>query len=297
MRHGSAAALGMTLFLAGLGTLKAQPVVPGELLGSTGNQGASLITIDPDTGASSVRCALGTLGPVTEIEYRADGTLFGSTGGGTANIISIDPTDCGETLVGQHAAGAVNGLEFVGGTLYGAYFATPKGEGPPLTYLVTVDLSDGSLTNVGEITGFSPVRGMAYDAETQTLYAVGGPVQALGTGDALLSIDLGTGQPTAIGSIGLPMASLEFGPDGVLYAGADGPQPTSPTGGAPLYSVDVATGQATLIGVTGASGLSGLAFVPGGQDPIVAIPTLSGAGIALLALALVAAAFVALRRG
>lgn len=297
MRHRSAAALGMTLFLAGLGTLRAQPVVPGELLGSTGNQGASLISIDPASGASTVRCALGTLGPVTEIEYRADGTLFGSTGGGTANIISIDPTDCSETLIGQHAAGAVNGLEFVGDTLYGAYFATPNGAGPPLTYLVTVDLNDGTLTNVGEITGFTPVRGLAYDTATQTLYAVGGPLQALGTGDALLSIDLGTGQPTAIGSTGLPLASLEFGPDGVLYAGADGPQPTGPTGGAPLYSLDVATGNSTLIGVTGASGLSGLAFVPEGTEPIVAIPTLSGVGIALLALVLVAAAFVALRRG
>ena len=64
---------------------------PGTLYGSTGNVGATLVTIDPVTGAGTASGPHGAFGPVTEIEFRDDGILFGSTGQNTSNIITIDP--------------------------------------------------------------------------------------------------------------------------------------------------------------------------------------------------------------
>ena len=294
MRHRTAV-LGIALYLAAAASLLAQPPLPGELLGSTGSQGGSLITIDPGSGAGALRCGIGSLGSVTEIEFRSDGTLFGSTGGGSSNIIVVDPSDCAESLVGQHPYGAVNGLEFVDGTLYGAFYSVEK-EGIPVTYLVIVDQSDGSLTPVGLITGYSPVRGLAYDATSQTMFAVGSQIRLEGFGDDLLVLDLATGQPTPVGSTGEQLGSLEFGPDGVLYAGGVQGGGGEVGQSAQLFIVDPTTGEATPVGETGFPGVSGLAFVPGGAEPILAIPTLSHAGVVLLALLLAGAGFLLIRR-
>lgn len=300
---------------------EAQPPGPGDLLGSTGSVGASLIDIDPMTGAGTLRGALGTLGPVTEIEFRDDGVLFGTTGGGTSNVITIDPETGAETLVGTHPFGAINGLEFVGSTLYGSFFSA----GGPLQgsnyELVTVDQTDGSLTSIGFMADYFPIRGLAYDAGTGTMYGAGVPVaMAEGLGDVLFTVDLGTAATTEIGPIGFFVGGIEFGPDGTLYGGMDSPGGTvnvdRSTGGlnwdsapraiegggsASLVSINPATGAGTAIGPTGFSAISGLAFVPGGATggggaAIVAIPTLSPLSLALLAALIAAAAFVLFRR-
>lgn len=307
-----------------------QPPAPGTLLGSTGQIGGSLIEIDPATGAGVLVGSLGSFGPVTEIEFRGDGVLFGSTGGGSSNVIVIDPATGDETLVGQHDLfGSLNGLEFVDTTLYGALFAPPgpppvppAGDGgPPDNLLVTVDTADASLTVIGPITGFSPVRGLAYDAATGTMYGVGVPVAAAGEPDApegisdvLFTVDLATGTPTPIGPLGEFVGALEFGPDGTLYAGevlpvgaatdgADGwGSGTVPEGGGGgrLFTIDPATGDATPVGPTGFPTVSGLSFVPGGgTDPgtsVLEIPSLSGLGLLLLAGLLAAAGLIAVRR-
>ena len=297
-------ALSMLTFLTLAAAAAAQPVTPGELLGSTGNQGNSLITIDPATGAGTLRCALGSLGPVTEIEYRADGVLFGTTGQGFANVIRIEPDGCAETLVGPHDPGAVNGLEFVGTTLYGSFFEMPDNavEGTPTTYLVVVDQTTGALAIVGAM-GFSPVRGLAYDPGTATMYGVGSPVQPPtdgGGGDQLFTVDLATGATTPIGPTGIPLGGLELGSDGVLYGGASSAPGEGATGGAPLVSVNPATGLATPIGSgTGQPAISGLAFAPDGAPgpSVLEIPTVSEVGLLLLATLLAGAALVLLRRG
>lgn len=276
----------------------AQPVAPGTLLASTGNQGNSLISIDPGTGGGTPRCALGSLGPVTEVEYRADGVLFGATGQGSANIIQINPDGCAETLVGHHDPGAVNGLEFVGNVLYGAFFSTGGSEGIPPTYLVTVSQTTGALAILGAM-GYSPVRGLAYDTASATMYGVGssaapGPDGVSGS-DELFTVDLGTGATTPIGPTGIPLGGLEIGPDGVLYGGASS-APGEGGGGAPLVSVSRATGLATAIGSgTGAPALSGLAFAPAAPS-VVEVPTLSEVGLVLLIALLGAAAVALLRR-
>ncbi len=295
MRTRIAVRLGVLAGFAVVAGLRAQPPEPGELLGSTGNQGNSLITIDATNGGGTLRCALGTLGPVTEIEYRADGTLFAATGQGSSNIIVIDPDGCAESLIGQHDFGSVNGLEFVGGTLYGAFFEPPEGEGIPITSLVIVDQTDGSLTPVGEITGYSPVRGLAYDAASATLFAIGSAIPTEGFGDELLVLDLATGQPTPVGSTGESLGSLEFGPDGVLYAGEAQGRVEGPVS-ARLFTLDLGTGAATPVGETSFPAVSGLAFVPGGAASVLAIPTLSRSGVVLLALLLAAAGLLLVRR-
>jgi hypothetical protein len=291
------------------------PVVPDQLLGSTGALDNALISIDTATGAGTARFPLTTFGPVTEIEYRSDGVLFGTTGQGTSDVITIDPDTGVQTLVGTHAFGSVNGLEFVGNTLYGSFFAAQ--DGAP-EFLVTVDQTDGSLTTVGQITDYLPVRGLAYDAATSTMYGVGTPVAPPpppgdGVGDELFTIDLATAATTPVGSTGFDLGSLEFGPDGLLYAG--GVFPKAPAGAgwrsgshpgqraaeglnASLIVLDTATGAGTVVGPTGFAGVSGLAFVPGGQvgPSAIEVPTLSALGLGLFAALLLAGAWLALRR-
>jgi hypothetical protein len=289
------------------------PVMPGELLGSTGAVGGSLISIDPNTGASTTRFPLGAIGPVTEIEFRSDGVLFGATGGGSSSIITIDPDTGAETLVGVHTFGAVNGLEFVGSTLYGAFF--PAGgmgqEGGPSAQLVTVDQDTGALTVIGDITDINPVRGLAYDTITGTMYGVGSelgrPTEGI-AGDLLFTIDLATGAPTPVGNTGAEITGgIEFGPDGTLYGGIafGGGDAAAPEGvvffDGDLVSLDLATGEGTLIGNTGTNPLSGLSFVPGGiigpGPNVIEIPTLSEVGLMLMMGLLLAAGLVVLRRG
>jgi hypothetical protein len=282
------------------------PVEPGDLLGSTGSVGASLIDVDPATGAGTFRFPLGSLGPVTEIEFRSDGVLFGSTGGGTSNIIAVDPDTGAETLVGQHAFGSVNALEFVDDVLYGAYFAPPnqeafgRGFGGVPTFLVTVDQTDGSLTTIGQM-GFSPVRGLGYDPTTGTTYGVGTAPPPPGPEgqppDVLFTVDLATGTTTPVGSTGLFLGGMELGPDGILYGGESAPPPGAQEGfDARLVAIDPATGSSTPVGFTGFSAVSGLTFAPGGAPSALEIPALSQLGLGLLAALLAAAGFLALRR-
>jgi hypothetical protein len=284
----------------------AQPA-PGSLLGSTGNSTNELVLIDPSTGASTFLADIGSQGPVTEIEFRADGTLFGATGQGTSNIIIIDPATGGETIVGQHAFGAVNGLEFIGNTLYGSFFAAggPLG-GPGGGYeLVEVNQTDGTLTTIGPLP-YGPVRGLAYDPVAGVLYGSGVPAAApngqLG-GESLFTIDPSTGATTEIGPLGASLGAIEFGPDGTLYGGAA-------NGGAPngegvagvaatLYEINTSTGAATPVGPTNVPALSGLSFVPAGV-PVpqsVGVPTLGFTGMAILIALFAGLGIAVVRRG
>lgn len=278
-------------------------LAPGDLLGSTGGLGGTLVNIDPLTGASTLQASVGMFGPVTEIVFRDDGVMFGTTGGGSSNVITIDPETGAESLVGQHPFGAVTGLAFADGILYGAFFfaGQPPTEGFPPSSLVIVDQNDGSLTLVGELF-YNPVRGLAYDSSTGTMYGVGTPTQpGEGLNDVLFTVDLMTAATTEVGDTGFQLGGLRFGPDGTLYGGEV--QFGGGGGGegafdANLVQLDPGTGAGTAIGLTGTQGISGLAFVPGGGPvvPTVGVPTLSFVGLGLLAALLVLAGLVALRR-
>lgn len=292
----------LALALPGLAGAGAGGLQPGDLLASTGNSsGGDVYLVDPASGSGVPTCSVGAFGSMTEIEFRADGVLFGTTGGGNASLVTIDPESCAETLVGNHPPGAINGLEFIGDVLYGSFFdvgdlkATP--EGFSATSLVIVDTTDASLTVIDPLP-FDPVRGLAWDPETSTLYGVGRQLQFVGVGDILFTVDPGTGATTTIGPTGFSLGGIEFGPDGVLYGGDTGaPGVGEGGGGARIYAIDTTTGQATPIGAgTGANAISGLAFVPEGGGPsVLEIPALDGLGLGALALLLAALAIFALR--
>ncbi len=248
------------------------PVEPGDLLASTGQVGASLIDVDPETGAGAVRFPLGEHGPVTEIVYRTDGVLFGATGQGSSHLITVDPDTGDETLVDEHDFGALNGLEFVDETLYGAYFAPGgpvfgRGDGIP-TFLVTVDQETAELIVIGEVVGFSPVRGLAYDPSSGVLYGVApAMIDEEPVDSVLLTIDLETGASTLVGPVGYPVGALRFGPDGVLYGGTIQAQEARGGQEGILIAIDPATGAGSEVGPTGFPAISGLAFVPPPLEP------------------------------
>ncbi len=310
-------ALATTFSFSVLAGSMPDPVEPGDLLASTGNVGQSLIDIDTATGAGSFRAPLGDFGPVTEIRFRSDGVLFATTGGGDSSVITIDPNTGTETLIGVHDFGAVNGLEFIGETLYGSFFdaggegSDPqgKGGGEGAVYLVIVDQDDGSLDVIGQLQGYFPVRGLAYDQSTGTLYGVGTPAGEIPreatpegefSGDDLFIIDPTNASTTLVGSIGWPLGAISFGPDGQLYGGttasffAVGMESDRGNGDSALVmTIDPDTAQATIIGGSDIPAISGLDFVPidvtATPEPF-AVPLLSTLTMLLLALMLAAVA-------
>ena len=143
---------------------------------------------------------------------------------------------------------AFNGLEWVGGTLYGTAIQSP---GSP-SALVILDPFTGISSFIGP-TGAGPISGLAFDESAGVMYGIaGGPAPA-----NLYTIDLGTGAATIVGSTGMQAGSLEFGPDGELYAGGTG------TNFGDLFRIDPLTASATLVGNTGVGNLTGLAFREG----------------------------------
>jgi hypothetical protein len=213
-----------------------------------------LFTIDPTTGAGTFVGTLpfGAQGGSTEIVFnnatRRAWTQFSpsafvggeefdiTTGAGIGNPIGT--------------AGAFNGLEWVGSTLYGTMITGFGGQ----SQLRTLDPFAGTSNMVGS-TGIGPIAGLAYDQTGGTLYGItGGNGSGGGAFGNLVTINLTTGAATVVGPVGFNAGSLEFGPDGNLYAG-------STDGLGNLYRIDKATGAGTLIGQTGFNNVTGLTLV------------------------------------
>jgi hypothetical protein len=107
-------------------------------------------------------------------------------------------------------AGAFNGLEWVGSTLYGTMIT---GFGGP-SQLRTLDPFGGTSTPIGS-TGMGPIPGLAYDQTTGTMYGItGGNGSGGGAIGNLVTINLTTGAAAIVGSVGFNAGSLEFGPVG-----------------------------------------------------------------------------------
>jgi hypothetical protein len=164
---------------------------------------------------------------------------------------------------------AFNGLAYVGSTLYGASITTSHG---PST-LKTLNPVTGVSVAIG-LTGVGPITGLAWNGTTMYGIAGGSP----STGANLYTINLSTGAATVVGNTGIKGAgSLQFGPDGNLYAGGDS------TDGGHLYRVNKTTGAATLVGASGFPDLTGLALVtfpnplpPPAALPVVVTPRFTG---------------------
>jgi hypothetical protein len=209
------------------------------------SSGGELFSLDLHTGAGRVVGTLPT--SATEIEYdEISGRAF-LLAEAFQDWSYRQEFDIGDgSAVGPRALtyALFTALEYVGVTLYGTFNAD---EGPALG---TLHPFTGGSTLIGS-TGTAPVAGLAYDERSGLMYGIAG---ASGTAD-LLTIDLEDGQATLVGSTGIPAESLEFGPDGRLYAGTGG------VDGGLLYRIDPMTGASTLVGPTGFDSVAALTLV------------------------------------
>lgn len=143
---------------------------------------------------------------------------------------------------------------------------------------------DAVKNNLIGATGVGPISGLAYDVVGQVMYGIAG-----GGGPAnLYTIDLSTGLATVVGNTGLNAGSLQFGPDGNLYAGTTG------MGGGNIYRINPATGASTLVGSTGFDSVTGLTLAARLAAPA---PAVSETGLVLMAMSLFAIAARRLLRG
>jgi hypothetical protein len=244
----SIAALALGFFVAAQSA--AQPV----LLGSS--QFSELFSVDVTTGTASFIGAM-PFGLATEIEFGGlTNRLFAEQTDGGTGLFTIDPASGAPLGVVNHAFGALNGLEFVGSTLYGTFI--PMGGGGFPSRLVRVDTLTGALTSVG-LTGQGPISGLAFDSSSGIMYGVtagGGPAE-------LVTIDLLTGAATVVGATGFDhIGSIEFASDGNLYGGLTFRASQFPNH---LVQIDVRSGAAAVVGDTGFS-ITGLTAVNQAPD-------------------------------
>lgn len=235
--------------------------VNDRLRGSTGRQGERLVDIDPVTATTTFLAPSGRFGQITEIEFSPAGQLIGATGGGLSSLVNIDPVTGAESLRCHHSSGILTALEFVNGVLHGAL--RPPGSAGPESSLVTVGDPDASgicavnvigLTGIGAGASRENIGGLAYQVSTDTLF---GCTASVGSGN-LIQCDRTSGACTVLFPLGFnDCASLEFAPDGTLYAGIGG---NNSTDAGALLRVDLAAMTATRVGFTGQPALSGLAF-------------------------------------
>lgn len=275
--------LAVFLLLTGAPTAIAQC----KLYGADAN--ANLFTIDLTTGAGAFVGTLPIINVpmigntrITEIEYdMATGRAFLQfspstfvyqgqefnimTGAGIGIVVPNDMPG-GNNIV-------YTGLEWVGATLYGTVIT---GGGGPVE-LRTLNPDTGASTLIG-VTGTGPIAGLAYNPNTNVMYGIAG---SSGPAD-LYTIDLMTGVATIVGSTGIQAGSLEFGPDGNLYAGGTGTVAPYDNQGS-LYRINPATGASTLVGATGfgtggvGNGITGLAATcpPPPPPPAFMAPTVN----------------------
>ena len=229
-------------------TLRCSPAGPPQLLaGMYGcDRGGMLFHVDLATGAGTLVGTLPAAG--TEIEYddvARRAWLQGTDGSFYDQEFDITT---GAGIGGPISNGAsFNGLEFVGLTLYGTAIT-----GPCFTStLRTLNPVTGASVTIGP-TGLGPIAGLAFDIGSGLMYGITGCSNG---NSSLVTLDLGTGAASVVGPCGFEAGSLEFGPDGRLYAGGVGPS----AGG--FYRIDKATGAATFVGPTGFGAVTGLTAI------------------------------------
>jgi hypothetical protein len=252
----------------------AAPALVGGLYASDNN--GNLVRVNPATGAGTPVCLLPNAG--SEIEYdNVTGRFYQAQPVGDFTIREFDINTCAPLSPLVAVSHTFAGLEFVGATLYGVGFDSPQGA----STLYTINPQTGAVVTVGP-TGRGPISGLAYDAANAVMYGIQGNSNA-----ALYRVNLATGATTVVGNTNIRAGSLEFGADGLLYAGSQG-GPNTAAGF--LWRIDPATAVATPIGSPGIGVLSGLAQV---QGPAAILPVPAArwpAWLALLGLLAVVAA-------
>lgn len=198
-------------------------------LGFATDINVDLYSVDFGTRTATL---IGNTGQTYEgIALAPDGTLYGTTFVG--ELYTINTTTGASTLIGDTGLGNIEGLDFNGGTLLGVNFV-PK----PSVYSINLTTGVATLVATANIeTGV--VRAMAVlDANTILMRGDG----ENNSEPMLFSLDLGTGNTTALGQLVPFIPAMDFLSDGSLY-GLDN------IGDA--YSIDPGTGATTLLGSTG----------------------------------------------
>ncbi len=195
----------------------------GVLYGAS--KSGQLFTINLSTGAGTLvgKIPIGTKGQppgTTEIVFdNATGRAFDQFNAENFAGQEFD-INTGAAIGPRISNGAsYDGLEWVGSTLYGTATVNEKGD----SELRTLDPYSGTSTLIGP-TGMAGINGLAYDQTTGIMYGSTGGSKGP---SSLVIINLSTGAAREVGSIGVNVGSLEFGPDGNLYAGSVGGQDSS----------------------------------------------------------------------
>ncbi len=202
--------------------------------------GGVLYTLNVNTSAATLVGNLPDNG-LTEIEYDPiSGRAFAQNGNLEGIGWEFDLTtgnQVGNSITNNFS---FTGLEWVGSTLYGT--AITAANGP--SSLRILNPWTGTSTLIGT-TGQGPISGLAYQSSTGIMYgAVSGA-----SAPRLVKLNLSTGAATVVGNLVISAGSLEFGPDGNLYAGGRAGE---------LIRINPANGSATLVGKTGIGVISGL---------------------------------------
>lgn len=251
----------------GAGTVVTEAAAPAPQTGSPcyllgSSQFGELFAINQGTGSARLIATM-PLDLATEIEYdHLNDMLYAEEVDGGPDLHTIKLQTGASLGTVTHPFGALNGLEFVGSTLYGTFI---DNIGEPAD-LVIVDTATGNLTTVGPTGLPGPVSGLAYDEGAGVMYGV----TAGGVPADLVTIDLNTGTATVVGPTGLDrVGSIEFCPDGTLYGGTTDFASTFATY---LVRIDPTTGHTTPIGATGYS-ITGLTTVSGYPVGGIVVPT------------------------
>jgi len=257
----------LCLFMLGA-TASAAPVLYGV---SSSNPGV-LYTIDTATGAATEVVLLNDVLSFTGLEFLGEDLYVSDIGSFGGSFGRID-LNTGAVTVLSNQAGSDNWWGLAANEALGILYTIADGD-----TLAAVDTT-GASVSVGA-TGFSNLgAGLAFDAGTSTLYA-------LGFDGGLYTVDTSTGAATLVGATGLSFPNVHQGlainPEtGVLYMNdADGLDS--------LYTIDKQTGLATLVGPNGpvaGFGIDGLAFLNSTSE-VPEPATFALVGLALVAVAL-----------
>lgn len=208
-------------------------------------------------------------------------------------LVSLDPTTGAGTAIGPLGFDQVNSLAYVPelDQLFGIDWVTNQ--------LLTIDRTTGAATAVGPEGfmvgpgGFSRSNAMAYDANTETLFAFGNRIPystgiwPWANGHALFAIDTTTGEATYAWDAQHWPSSMTFHPDLGLLAGYD---VTYTRNNTELARVGPEFGSVTryVIGLTGLSNFNGLAYdeardmlfaVDSGTNSLHTIDAVTGASL------------------
>jgi len=216
----------------------------GTLYG--GDRPDNFFTINVNNGLGALVGNTGA-GGSTEIECTPDGIICWSQQPDGAFTATQFNSANGAAIGGPvFNGGSHTGLEWVGATLFATVIPGPQFP----SSLHTLIPSTGVSTPIG-LTGVGPISGLAFDVCTSTMFGIAG-----GPGPAnLYTINLGSGAANLVGTTLMQAGSLQFGPDGKLYAGGTGPDAGN------LFRINPSNGVSTLVGSTGFGPVTGLTLI------------------------------------